>query len=73
MAEIAITDRYNEAPSWERCVHHTAPERPYTIDEAHNVMRQYVACLRHECARKHAAWTVLVEAGRIVPDAGRAR
>ena len=73
MIEITITDRPDEAPSWERCVHHTKPEQPYTVDEAHHIMRQYVACRRHECARKHAAWEVLVEAGRITPDSGRAR
>lgn len=73
MTEITITDRPDEAPSRERCMRHTAPERTYTVDEAHRTMRQYVDCLRHECARKQAAWETLVAAGRIVPDTGRTR
>ncbi|GAA5060848.1 hypothetical protein [Nocardia callitridis] len=73
MTEITITDRLDTAPSWERCVHHSAPANPYTVEQAHRVMRQYIACQRGDCARKQVAWDVLVEAGRIVPDAGRQR
>ncbi|GAA5041767.1 hypothetical protein GCM10023318_01180 [Nocardia callitridis] len=71
MAEITITDRPDEAPSWERCVHHIKPTQPYTVEEAHHVMRQYVDCRVWDCQRKRAAWDVLVEAGRIVPDPSR--
>lgn len=50
---------------------HTAPTHRFTIDEAHRTMQDHRSCNRHECVRKHAAWNVLVDAKRIVPDAGR--
>lgn len=64
-------DLSDDGPSWSRCVYHTAPASPLTIDEAHRIMQLYRSCLRHECSIKYAAWSTLVEAGRIVPDTGR--
>lgn len=66
-------DTARSSSIWDRCFHHTAPEEPFDIFEAHRAMREHKGCLREECARKQAAWDVLVAAHRIVPDTGRTR
>jgi hypothetical protein len=50
-------------PGWP----HEVPSRPFTVDEAHQVMRSHRACKRSECRRKDAAWMTLVDAGVIHP------
>lgn len=71
LSRAALLDAGNDI--WERCFRHTAPSRQYSVAEAHRVMREHRGCLREDCARKRAAWQVLVEERRIVPDAGRPR
>ncbi|WP_171048362.1 hypothetical protein [Nocardia cyriacigeorgica] len=44
------------------------PLAPLTIDDAHQAMRHH---REHDCARKRAAFTALVAAGRITPDSSR--
>ncbi len=46
---------------------HEAPKTPFTPAQAHEVMRSHRACRRGDCARKDAAWMVLVDAGRVRP------
>jgi hypothetical protein len=50
---------------WSRT--HQAPPTPFTVDEAHLVMQQHRRCLGEACARKRAAFRVLVHAGHAVP------
>jgi hypothetical protein len=50
-------------PGWP----HEAPAIPFTVTQAHEVMRQHKSCRRDKCARKDAAWMVLVDAGHIHP------
>ncbi|WP_280314463.1 hypothetical protein [Nocardia wallacei] len=52
---------------------HTAPDTPISVQHAHRLMQTHRACSVEDCPRKATAWTVLVEAGRITPDAGRVR
>lgn len=52
-------------PSLESCAE---PERPLTIREAHQLMQTHRG---HSCARKRAAFAILVAEGRIVPDSTR--
>lgn len=52
---------------------HAAPDAPLTPAHAHTIMQRHRACSVEDCPRKATAWTVLVEAGRITPDAGRVR
>lgn len=52
---------------------HRAPAVPFTVAEAHAIMQIHLECQAFECARKAAAFQVLVEAGRLKPDAGRGR
>ncbi|WP_433523572.1 hypothetical protein ACQPZ2_43090 [Nocardia pseudovaccinii] len=47
---------------------HEAPERPFSIDQAHHAMQRHASCPLDSCARKRTAHKVLVEAGHIVPD-----
>ncbi|WP_280478159.1 hypothetical protein [Nocardia cyriacigeorgica] len=44
------------------------PLAPLSIDDAHQAMRHH---REHDCARKRAAFTALVAAGRITPDSSR--
>ncbi|WP_169810970.1 hypothetical protein [Nocardia amamiensis] len=44
------------------------PEQPLTIVDAHRAMQLH---REHDCARKRAAFEVLVAAGRITPDSAR--
>ncbi|WP_063007442.1 hypothetical protein [Nocardia kruczakiae] len=46
---------------------HHAPLMLFTEDQAHREMQLHRECRRGDCARKDAAWMVLVDAGRIHP------
>lgn len=46
---------------------HAAPAGVLTPNQAHTVMQTHRACERWQCARKAAAWDVLVAAGKVVP------
>ncbi|RDI63214.1 hypothetical protein [Nocardia pseudobrasiliensis] len=50
---------------------HTAPKLPPPLYQAHELMRLHRQCTVESCPRKRAAFEVLVEAGRIVPDSSR--
>lgn len=50
---------------------HSAPEAPFTVDQAHDAMRIHRECTVACCERKMAAFEILVDAGRIVPDSTR--
>ncbi|MCM6774502.1 hypothetical protein NDR87_13810 [Nocardia sp. CDC159] len=44
------------------------PAEVFTVDTAHQAMRQHRSCRVGECPRKTEAFRILVAAGRIVPD-----
>ncbi len=46
---------------------HRAPSTPFTVGQAHTVMRYHVACRAKYCPRKNAALQTLVAAGAVVP------
>lgn len=46
---------------------HGAPEHPLGLHEAHRTMQQHRRCLVADCARKAAAFRILIDAGRIKP------
>ncbi|MBF6259883.1 hypothetical protein IU468_26755 [Nocardia farcinica] len=48
---------------------HQAPVVPFTIEQAHTVMRYHVACRAKRCPRKAAVLQALVDAGRVKPSA----
>ncbi|WP_067532120.1 hypothetical protein [Nocardia crassostreae] len=50
---------------------HEGPDTPLTTEEAHEIMRLHRECAAYYCPRKTAAFEVLIESGRIVPDAAR--
>jgi hypothetical protein len=52
---------------------HVAPTLPFTVVQAHEVMRLHVACRAKHCPRKASALGVLVEAGRVVPSVSKPR
>ncbi|MBF6165068.1 hypothetical protein IU486_09815 [Streptomyces gardneri] len=52
---------------------HQAPILPFTVGQAHEVMRIHIACRAKHCARKAAARQVLIDAGRMVPDTSKPR
>lgn len=52
---------------------HEAPDRPFSVADAHRVMQGHRGCQRDECLRKRAAYDTLVGAGHIKPDSARAR
>lgn len=52
---------------------HQAPIVPFTIQQAHTVMRYHVACRAKRCPRKAAALDTLIEAGRVVPSQTKPR
>jgi len=56
---------------WPRVWTHTAPDEPFTIPQAHREMQRHRDCGLDHCPRKDAAFTVLVEAGRVTPDSSR--
>ncbi|TLF82570.1 hypothetical protein [Nocardia cyriacigeorgica] len=62
-----------EYAMWPAGFPHDAPERPMGLVEAHRTMQRHRGCRVDECARKAAAWEVLVAAGRIKPDSGRSK
>ncbi len=45
---------------------HTAPERPFTVAQAHDAMQVHRECSAIDCPRKEAAQTVLIEARRMI-------
>jgi hypothetical protein len=47
---------------------HQVPDEPFTVDQAHIVMRYHVACRAIRCPRKAAALAALVAAGHVVPS-----
>lgn len=50
---------------------HSAPEVPFTVDQAHDAMRFHRECGAYYCPKKKAAFDALIAAGRIVPDSSR--
>lgn len=54
-------------PGWP----HEAPDEPFSVSAARHVMQVHRGCDRFDCARKMAAWNVLVQARIVVPDSGR--
>ncbi|MFX0578400.1 hypothetical protein [Nocardia nepalensis] len=52
---------------------HQAPMLPFTVAQAHEIMRIHIACRAKQCPRKAVAQQILVDAGRIVPAAHRPR
>ncbi|MFB8281051.1 hypothetical protein [Nocardia colli] len=54
-------------PTWPHVLSHDAPRGPLGIWEAHVAMRQHGRCNLGECARKRAAFEVLIEAERPEP------
>ncbi|PPJ17436.1 hypothetical protein, partial [Nocardia nova] len=46
---------------------HSHPEHPITVESAHLIMQQHLACRAFECPRKATAYSCLVRAGKIVP------
>ncbi|MBF6340648.1 hypothetical protein IU450_32840 [Nocardia abscessus] len=52
---------------------HQAPLAPFTISQAHMVMRYHVACRARRCPRKAAALDTLVQARRVVPSETKPR
>jgi hypothetical protein len=56
-----------------RTLNHAAPNRPLSIDQAHQAMRDHVDCRASRCACKGAAFEVLTVEGRITPDPARSR
>ncbi|WP_067664001.1 hypothetical protein [Nocardia miyunensis] len=46
---------------------HTAPPRPFTVEQAHQVMRQHLECAPAQCGRKREARRTLTEAGVMKP------
>jgi hypothetical protein len=47
---------------------HKAPDVPFTVAQAHTVIRYHVACRAKRCPRKAAALQMLADAGRVVPS-----
>ncbi|WP_040865725.1 hypothetical protein [Nocardia exalbida] len=62
-----------DTPDWPMGFPHDAPDHAMGVGEAQMTMQRHRTCRVGECPRKTAAWRVLVEAGRIRPDAGRQR
>ncbi|MET8877355.1 hypothetical protein [Nocardia sp. NPDC004604] len=60
-----------DAKVWPDGYPHEAPDRPMAVLEAQLTMQRHRGCRVGECPPKTAAWRVLVEAGKIAPDAGR--
>ncbi|MGK8553616.1 hypothetical protein [Nocardia gipuzkoensis] len=46
---------------------HTAPRRPYLVEEAHWITQDHIDCDVHTCAAKAAAIDVLIDAGHMKP------
>ncbi|MEV0247990.1 hypothetical protein AB0H76_15460 [Nocardia sp. NPDC050712] len=46
---------------------HPAPDRSYTVDEAHHAMQAYRDCDHQTCEAKFVAFHTLVDAGKLIP------
>jgi hypothetical protein len=46
---------------------HAAPPGPLSIDQAHAITQQHIACAVDDCPRKRAAVDTLIDAGRMRP------
>ena len=57
--------------AWPADWTHAAPPREFTIAEAHSAMQEHRTCGVDDCAYKAAAFTTLVEKGRVKPDSSR--
>lgn len=55
-------------PAWHLVWTHNAPPRPFTVEQAHPVMRQHLECDLAKCGRKREARRTLVEAGVMKPS-----
>lgn len=47
---------------------HDTPGTPLSVSCAHRIMREHLTCRMDACPRKHAAYTALRDAGKLVPD-----
>jgi len=47
---------------------HVAPASRPSVERAHAIMREHVACRAYHCPRKGLALSVLVLSGRLHPD-----
>lgn len=47
---------------------HSWPDTPLSCDEAHQVMQDLIDCDATSCDHKWAAWTVLFQAGKLLPS-----
>ncbi|WP_067468547.1 hypothetical protein [Nocardia amamiensis] len=56
---------------WPHAWTHRAPDTPFTVKEAHDEMQRHRDCRLDHCPRKDAAFTVLIETGRVRPDSSR--
>lgn len=54
-------------------ISHDEPEHRLTVGQAHLEMQRHRSCGRDHCARKEAAYWVLVRAGHIRPATRQAR
>lgn len=54
--------------SWQLEPSHRAPTDPFTPEQAHTAMQQHRECATDDCAAKHAALGILIDAGLTVPD-----
>lgn len=52
---------------------HAAPDYPVTVGEAHALMQLYRDCDHELCPAKARAYVVLVDAGKLVPEARSSR
>ena len=65
MARLAQEAEQDGQPS--PVLDHGAPPGPLTRDQAHRTLQLHRSCERWRCARKQAAWDLLVELGHVVP------
>lgn len=66
MARLAQEAEQDGQPS--PVLDHSAPSRPLTREMAHRVLQLHRPCDRVRCARKAAAWTLLVDLGGVAPS-----
>jgi hypothetical protein len=71
MAASAISDSGAASSIWPNPWTHDTPGRLLTVDEAHREMQVHRNCRLDGCVRKAAAFSVLIEAGRVKPDTSR--
>ncbi|WP_143875962.1 hypothetical protein [Nocardia fluminea] len=65
MARLALEAEQDGKPS--PVLDHSPPSAPFTREMAHRVLQLHRSCDRTRCARKAAAWDLLVELGNVVP------